>query len=80
MNSRAAICGFDSPVAGKPGDLGLLRGQLTAGLDGALAGGLAGGQQLAAGPLSERPDAHRLQHAVRGAQLLARVDTAALAA
>jgi hypothetical protein len=30
------------------------------GLDGALAGGLAGGQQLAPGPPGERP--HRVQH------------------
>ena len=48
--------------------------------DGALAGGLAGGQQLAPGALGERLDAHRVQHVVGGAQLLARVDAAALAA
>src|ERR1035438_75663 len=29
-------------------------------LDAALAGGLAGGRQLATGPLGERPDAHRV--------------------
>src|SRR5580700_4173977 len=67
-------------VPGQPGDLRLLGSQLAGSLHGALAGGLAGGRQLAAGPLSERRDAHRIQHAVRGAQLLARVNTAALAA
>jgi hypothetical protein len=43
-------------VAGQPGDHRLLGGQLAAGVDGAGAGGLAGGQQLAPGPLSERLD------------------------
>ena len=41
-------------VAGQPGDLGLLNGQLEPGGDGALAGGLAGGLQIAAGPRGER--------------------------
>ena len=36
--------------------------------------------QLAPGPLGERLDAHRVQHVVGGAQLLARVNAAALAA
>src|SRR5262249_9119933 len=66
--------------SGQLGDLGLLGGQLTTGLGGALAGGLACGQQFAAGPFSERLDAHSLQHAERRAQLLARVGAAALAA
>ena len=44
------------PVAGQPGDLGLLGGQLLVpGGGAALAGGLAGGAQLAPGPLGERP-------------------------
>ena len=37
-------------VPGQPGDLGLLGGQLAAGRHGALAGGLPGSRQLAAGP------------------------------
>ena len=48
------------PVPGQPRDLGLLRGQLDGGLHGASARGLAGGQQLAAGPRSERLHAHRI--------------------
>src|SRR4029077_17676678 len=67
-------------VAGQSRDLGLLRSQLAAGLDGALTGGLAGGEQLAAGPLGERPDAHRAQLLVGGAELRARLAAAALAA
>jgi hypothetical protein len=44
------------------------------------ADGLAGGQQSAAGALGERLDAHRRQHVVGGAQLLARIHAATLAA
>src|SRR5438105_4147271 len=68
------------PVAGEPRDLGLLGGELVARLDGAFAGRLAGGQELAPGPLGEPLHAHRVQHLVGDAQLLARVDAAALAA
>src|SRR5438445_2057256 len=53
-------------VAGEPGDLGPLGGQLVPGLDGALADSLAGGQELAPGPLGEPLDAHRRQHLVGG--------------
>src|ERR1700733_6932745 len=67
-------------VAGQPRDHRLLRGQLAAGLDRALAGGLAGSGQLAPGPLGKRLDAHLRQHVVGGAQLLAGVAAAALAA
>src|SRR5580704_13221548 len=67
-------------VAGQPRDLGLLGRQLAGGLDGSLADGGAGGRQLAAGPAGERVDAHRIQHAVGYAQLLAGVSAAALAA
>ena len=80
MNSRAPISGLERPVARQPRDLGLLGGELAAGLDGALAGRLAGGQQLARGALGERLGAHRGEQLVRGAQLLARVEAAALAA
>jgi hypothetical protein len=68
------------PLAGQPRDHGLLGGQLLARLDGAFAGGLAGGLQLAAGSLGERLDAHRVQKVVGDAQLLAGVEAAALAA
>ena len=67
-------------VAGEPGDLRLLRGQLVARLGAALADRLAGGEQLAAGALGERLDAHLGEHVVRRAQLLAGVDAPALAA
>ena len=49
-------------------------------LDRALAGRLAGGEQLAAGAFGERLASHRGEHLVRGAQLLAGVEAAALAA
>src|SRR5580700_3550758 len=68
------------PIPGQPRDLGLLGGQLHDGLGNALAGGLAGGCQLAPGPLGERTDAHRLQHLVRGPQLLACLTRTAFAA
>src|SRR5947208_11443677 len=42
-----ADLGVRESVAGEPGDLGLLGGQLVPGLDGALADSLAGGQELA---------------------------------
>jgi hypothetical protein len=61
-------------VAGEPGDLGLLSGELVARLDGAFTGGFAGGQQLARGALGERVHADCGEHLVRGAQLLARVE------
>ena len=50
------------------------------GLGGPLAGAFAGGQQLDAGPFGEGLGAHRGEHLMRGAQLLARVAAAALAA
>ena len=58
MNSWAPISGFVCPSRGEPGDLRLLGGELVARLDRALAHGLAGGQQLAAGALGERLGAH----------------------
>src|SRR5262249_17674145 len=51
-------------VAGQAGDLGLLRGERVARFHGALAGGLAGGGQLAAGPLGESLHADRGEHVV----------------
>src|SRR5258705_9371808 len=76
--------GADLPVGqarpGQPGDLGLLRGELVVRGDGALADGLAGGPQLAAGPVGERLHADLGGHLVRGAQLRPRVGPPALAA
>jgi hypothetical protein len=68
-----ADLGVGEAVAGGPGDLGLLGGELAAGLDGAFAGALAGGRQLSARALGERLDPHRREHFVCDAQLLARV-------
>src|SRR5260370_26948929 len=74
-------------VAGQPRDLRLLGGQRRTGpaaRAGAAAGarghGLAGGRQLAPGPLGESLHAHVVEHLVGGAQLLARFTAAALAA
>src|SRR5271165_4038585 len=67
-------------LADQPGDLRLLRRELGFGLGGPLAGAFAGGQQLDPGPFGERPGAHRGEHLVRGAELLAGVAAAALAA
>ena len=79
-NSWAAISGLDKPDPGQPGDLGLLGVSSPSRGGGALAGGLAGGQQLAAGPFGERLHADRGEHVVRGAQLRPRVGPPALAA
>ena len=65
------------PVAREPRDLRLLRGQLAARLDAALAGRLARGQQLARGPIRERLARPSREQLVRGAQLRARVEPAA---
>ena len=77
MNNRVPISGFDSPSRASRAITASWAISSPRGLDGALAGGLAGGQQLAAGPLGERLDAHRLQQVVGGAQLLAGVQAAA---
>src|SRR3954453_7609872 len=71
-----ADLGIRAPIARQAGDLRLLRGELVAGLHRTLADRLARGQQLAAGALGERFSAHRDEHLVRRAQLLARVDPA----
>jgi len=71
-------------VPGQPRDLGLLGGQLLAGpgvgRGGALAGGFPGGRQLPARPLGEPVHPDLVQHAVRSAELLARLRAAALTA
>jgi len=68
------------PVARHAGDLRLLGREDVARLRSAPGHGLAGGRELAAGALGERFSAHRGEHLVRRAQLLARVDPAVFAA
>jgi hypothetical protein len=68
------------PVAGQPGDLRLLGGQLRPGRDRVLASGLAGGAQFAPCPRGERLQAHLLLHLAGSPQLITRVDAAPLAA
>src|SRR5262245_9767094 len=58
--------GVGQPLGGEASDLRLLRREVVAGLDRALADGLPGRQQLAAGALGERMRAHRLERVVRG--------------
>ena len=78
MNSRAPISGFDRPSRASRAIWASWAVSPLLGLDGALAGGLAGGQQLARGALGEPLGAHGREHVVRGAQLLARVQPPAL--
>ena len=80
MNSRAAISGFESPSRAS-WEIWRSWAVSSSRVSGrALADGLAGGQELAPGALGERLDAHAGEHVVGRAQLLARVDAAALAA
>ena len=79
-NSRAPISGFDSPSRASSRDLPLLRGQIVARLDRPLAHLLARRQQLPARALGERLHPDRRELLVGGAELLARVDPATLAA
>src|SRR5215211_6870945 len=72
--------GVRQPIGGKQRDLSLLRSQIVASLDGPPPHLLAGGLKLLAGALGERLHADRGQHLVGGAQLVARVDPAVLAA
>src|SRR5260370_25210119 len=67
-------------VAGEPGDVRLLGGELADRLDRPLAHRVAGGQQLTPGPFGERLDAHRGEQAVGGPQLGAGVPAPVLAA
>src|SRR4051794_37307992 len=75
----AADLGVRQALAGEPGDLGLLGGELAVGKRAARPRGLAGGAELARGALGERADAHAGEEVVRGAEVLARVQAAALA-
>jgi len=67
-------------LPGQPRDLRLLGRQLNGRLDGPLTRGLPGGLQLTPGPFGKGPDTHRVQHLVGRAQVLPRLNTAALAA
>src|SRR3954469_25682079 len=75
-----ADLGVRQAVAGESRDLSLLPGELVTGLDAALADAFARGQQLALGAPHERLGTHAREHLERGAQLLAGVAPAALAA
>jgi amino acid transporter len=72
--------GVGQALTGQPRDLILLGSQLIPGTDGSLAGLLAGGQQLPAGPFRKTPGAHRHEHVMGGAKLPAGVQAAALPA
>jgi hypothetical protein len=75
-----ADLGVGEAIAGEPGDLPLLTGELVARVRRALAHLLARRQKLAAGTLGEGLHADRLEHLVCGTQLLAGIHPAALAA
>ena len=78
--SRAPISGFDSPSRASRAICRSCASQLVARLDGSLAHLLARRQQLTPGALGERLHADRHEQLVCRAELLARVDPAALAA
>ena len=80
MNSWAPISGFVSPSRASRAICASCAVSSSRVSSRALAHLLAGGQQLAAGALGERLRAHRGEHLVGRAQLLARVDAAVLAA
>src|SRR5262245_127745 len=72
--------GVRRTVAGQPGDLPLLRGQLISPLQRPLAHLLACRQQLTPGPLAEALHADRREPVVGRAELLPGVDAALLTA
>ena len=76
MNSWAPISGFESPSRASRAICASWAVSSSLRLDRALAGGLAGGQQLARGALGERLGAHRGEHA-RGRCAAARARRAA---
>ena len=78
MNSCAPISGFSVAVAGQTRDLDFLRRQGVTGVRGGPARSLPGGEELAAGALSERVSTHAAEHVVRRAELFARVHAAVL--
>ena len=72
--------GVGQPVAGQSGDQRFLRCEQAEGDRGASARCLAGGRQLAAGPLGEPLCTKPVEQLVGGAQLLAGVDSTVFAA
>src|SRR6201989_3274957 len=64
---------------GEPGDVSLLGGELAGRLDGPLAHGVAGGEQLTPGPFGKRLDAHRGKQPMGGPQLGASLPAPVLA-
>ena len=80
MNSCAAISGFEY-LAGKPGDMRFPRGEdMSCVWRGLLGGALTSRAQLQPCPLGKSPGTGRDEDLVGGAQLIARVTPAALAA
>ena len=73
MNSRAPISGFDSPSRASRAIWASWAVSSSRVSDGALAGGLAGGRSSRRARSANASDAHRVEHLVGGAQLLARV-------
>ncbi len=80
MMSRAPISALERRSAASRAIWASCGGELLAGLDGALADALAGGQQLALGASCERLDPHRTEHLTRSAQLLPGVEAPAFTA
>ena len=72
MNSRPPISALESQSRAS-GDLGLLGGQGAGGVGAGSGDGPASRPQLACRALGERLEAHRRQHLVRGAEMVARV-------
>ena len=66
-NSRAPISGLESPSPASRAIWLSWAVRSSIGVHGPLAGGLAGGQEFAAGTLGEAFDAHHGEHVVRGA-------------
>ena len=79
-NSWVAISGFDRPARASRAIWASCGVSWSRVAGGARADGLAGGQQLAAGPFGERLHADRGEHVVRGAQLRPGFGPSALAA
>ena len=80
MNSCAPISGLVWPSAASRAIWASCGREVVARLGGAPAHGLAGRQQLAAGPLAERLGARAAERVVGESEVLSRVDAPALAA
>ena len=80
MNSCAAICALEGPLAGQAGDQRLLRGQDAGCPGGAFERLRAGRAQLGTRPFGERLHADAGEQLVGAAQLLPGIPDAPLAA